>query len=65
MMVRRLSEMPPLPVDDDEFNDALVTLAERVNGAIYDGERLQALLGTVRALRDDPDLADQILGQIG
>lgn len=64
-MVRRLADMPPLPLEDEEFTAAVVVLAERVNGFVYDGDRFQAMLGTVRALRDDPDLADQILGQIG
>ncbi len=62
-MTWRLHDMPPLPVDDDEFNTAIVDLAERVNGSVYDGDRLQAILGAVRAMRADPDLADQLLAQ--
>lgn len=64
-MVHRLSDMPPLPLDDDEFNAAVVDLAERVNGFVYDGDRLQGALAAVRAMRADPGLADQLLAEYG
>jgi hypothetical protein len=64
-MVYRLHDMPPLPLDDPEFTAAVTDLAERVNGFVYDGERLQGALGAVRAMRADPDLADRLLAEFG
>jgi len=46
---------------DDDIKD-LETLAARVNGFVYQGERLNALVATVEALRADPDLAARLLG---
>ena len=46
---------------DDDRRD-LETLATRVNGYVYHGDRLNALVETVEALRADPDLAARLLG---
>jgi hypothetical protein len=46
----------------DEDRRDLETLAARVNGYVYHGDRLNALVGTVEALRADPDLAARLLG---
>lgn len=46
---------------DDDRRD-LETLATRVNGYVYHGDRLNALVQTVEALRADPDLAARLLG---
>lgn len=64
-MVRRVTDDPPLPLDDSDFTAAVVDLAERINGFYYDGDRLQGALAAVRAMRADPDLADQLLAEYG
>jgi hypothetical protein len=45
---------------DEDFED-LKALAVRVNGFLYHGDRLEALIDTVKALRADPDLAARLL----
>lgn len=35
----------------------MLKLVERVNGCLYHGDRLDAIMDTVKALRADPDLA--------
>lgn len=52
--------MSDFPNDDQA--DALRTLAERVNGFVYAGDRLNAVVDTVKALRADPKLAAMLLG---
>lgn len=58
---RRLPDMPPLPLEDEAFMDAANELITRVNGFVYDGDRMNAILGAVRAMRDDPGLTRQLL----
>jgi hypothetical protein len=60
-MTYRLHDMPPLPLDDD-FVDAVTDIAERVNDFVYDGDRLQGVLGAIRAMCADPELARRLLG---
>ena len=60
-----------LPTGDANYQAALQDLASRVNGFVYHGrglsiahrygDRLEAVIGTVKALRADPDLARQLL----
>jgi hypothetical protein len=45
---------------DDDLRD-LEVLAARVNGFVYHGDRLNALVQTVEALRADPDLAARLI----
>ena len=47
--------------DYDDAKD-LELLATRVNGFVYHGDRLNALVDTVEALRKDPELAARLLG---
>lgn len=45
----------------EEYYRDLQALAKRVNGFLYMGSRLEAILDTVRVLRDDPELAKRLL----
>jgi len=45
----------------DEYADDLRELATRVNGFVYPGDRLNAVVDAVRELRADPDLAARLL----
>jgi hypothetical protein len=56
----RPAELPPLP-EGDGYTVLLHDLASRVNGFVYPGDRLTAVLDTVKVLRADPDLARQLL----
>lgn len=60
-----MTNLPPLPPGDaasgDPFWLDLTELVTRVNGFVYPGERTDAVLDTVKALRADPELADRLL----
>lgn len=56
--LRRRQE-PELP---EALDKDLRTLAVRVNGFLYHGDRLEAVIDTIKALRADPDLAARLLG---
>jgi hypothetical protein len=45
----------------DSIREELLDLVARVNGCLYQGDRLDALIDTVKALRDDPTLARRLL----
>ena len=47
-------------LDDEDTREAVQELAKRVNGFLYHGDRLNALVDTVRALREDPELARRV-----
>lgn len=51
----------PLPTDAG-YTAAVEELVTRVNGFVYAGDRLSAVLETVRELRADPDLARKLIG---
>jgi hypothetical protein len=53
-------DLPPLPVYQ-EYSTDLSRLVEAVNGFIYQGDRLNAIVETVRVLRANPDLAARLL----
>lgn len=53
----------PLPDEGSaEWHAALRELAIRVNGFVYQGDRLNAVVDTVKALRAAPGLAAKLLG---
>lgn len=52
---------PPRLPDTPAYTVALSDLAKRVNGFVYPGDRLEAVLATVRHLRADPTLAALLL----
>lgn len=43
-------------------DEALRQLVERVNGFVYAGDRLNAIVDAVKVLRADPELAARVLG---
>lgn len=51
---------PPLP-DEPAYGEALTELVNRVNGFVYAGDRLNAVVDTLRHLRADPQLAATLL----
>lgn len=53
-----------LPADPD-YTVALTTLVSRVNGFVYAGDRLDAVVDAVRHLRSDPALAAKLLNEEG
>lgn len=53
-------DLPALP-DYQDYALDLSQLVEKVNGCIYAGDRLSAVVDTVRALRADPELARRLL----
>jgi hypothetical protein len=55
------AELPPLPVDDPKYRRDLEFLAQRANGFVYHGDRLNAVVDTVKVLRADPELARTLL----
>lgn len=55
-------DLPPLPADDD-YTAALRDLATRVNGFVYQGDRLNAVIDTIKVLRADPALAQALLAE--
>jgi hypothetical protein len=57
----RPTAVPELP-DNPDFRLYLTDLAERVNGFVYAGDRLNAVIDTVRALRADPKLLAELIG---
>lgn len=57
----RPTAVPELP-DNPDFRLYLADLAERVNGFVYAGDRLNAVIDTVRALRADPKLLAELIG---
>lgn len=59
-MTARADELPPLP-DGPPYTVALTDLVSRVNGFVYSGDRLDAVLDTIKVLRADPGLARQLL----
>ena len=54
-------ELPDLPMDP-EYSKKLTQLVETINGFVYSGDRLNAILDTLKALRANPDLASVLLG---
>lgn len=48
-------------INSDEYNEGLTQLVERVNGFVYQGDRLDAVIDTIAALRSDPGLARLLL----
>lgn len=54
------AEPAPLP-ETPAFTTALSVLAERVNGFVYAGDRLNAVVDAIRHLRADPALAATLL----
>ncbi len=57
----RPASIPELP-DNPDYRLYLTDLAERVNGFVYAGDRLDAVVATVRALRADPKLLAELIG---
>lgn len=55
-----IDALPQLPPGKAYTGD-LQILAERVNGFVYAGDRLSAVLDAVRVLRGDPELAARLL----
>ncbi len=47
----------------DDYADHLRALVEGVNGFVYPGDRMNAVIDTVKVLRANPDLAGLLLGQ--
>lgn len=50
--------LPEVP--EDKVED-LRQLVEAINGFVYMGDRIEAIIRTVRVLRADPDLAARLL----
>jgi hypothetical protein len=59
-MMPAVRDLPALPVYQDYSTD-LCRLVETVNGFIYAGDRLNAVVDTVRVLRANPELARRLL----
>jgi hypothetical protein len=55
-----MAELPDLPRGAG-YTEAMRVLVEAVNGFVYPGDRLNAVVETVEVLRADPDLARQLL----
>ncbi len=55
-----IPELPELPTNET-FAADLILLAERANGFVYHGDRLEAVIRTVKVLRAYPELARRIL----
>lgn len=64
MTAHEARTLPGLPFDP-AYTDALQDLATRVNGFVYSGDRLNALVDTVKVLRAHPDLARMLLNPDG
>lgn len=45
----------------EEYLAALQELATKVNGIVYHGDRLEAVVATARLLREQPELARRLL----
>jgi hypothetical protein len=54
-------EIPAIEEPATGANEALKQLVERVNGFVYAGDRLNAIVEAVAVLRKDPDLARRLL----
>lgn len=52
--------LPSLPADS-AYTARLRELVERVNGFVYAGDRLEAIVKTLKVLRSDSDLARELL----
>jgi hypothetical protein len=48
-------------ISTEEYDKLLTQLVERVNGFVYDGDRLRAVIDTIAALRTDPVMARRLL----
>ena len=57
---RQLAKEPAQSTDIDL--QALAKLVEKVNGFVYQGHGLDAIVNAVIALREDPELAAKLLG---
>lgn len=55
-------DLPPLPVDMPH-DPAFQELVTAVNGFVYPGDRLDAIVFTLRVLRAHPDIAARLLGE--
>jgi hypothetical protein len=51
----------PLPIDEPGYEDALRELVTGIDGYLYQGDRLEAILDTLRALRAEPELTAILL----
>lgn len=51
-----------LPMDNEEYRASVQELAEVVfNGFVYQGDRIEAVIDTLVALRANPELAARVL----
>lgn len=58
-----MPDLLPLPAGED-YTRLLSHLVHRVNGMVYPGARLDAVMDTIKVLRADPELAAKLLGEV-
>lgn len=63
--VRPTPHWEALLPENPAYTVALTTLVARVNGFVYAGDRLNAVVDAVRHLRADPVLAAKLLNEEG